>query len=408
MPTESSRTSRKGYARKPTQKATMVKNARENQSNPTSTVDKKILDRIQRCLNRAYHVNTTETEAKAALFLSQKLMSQHNVSQADLMAIDDNGSKAHFGGRSIVSITKVAGSSKRVMKEAFVGKVARAMCTFFDCKHFSTDYYTHMHWTFFGIASNTAAAAMSFEMAHNNILEWACAYKGGTPTFSYRLGVADGLVAMANKEKSRELHHVWRKELDSIAAKEREEAKERQLQLNRLRLLPAPSTDTNVSSSDSTRISVNPDSNMTGFDSDSDNELGEGGGFSIKADFNTDDAQIIDLCDDVEEGIQSLLKREPVEPSDPFDIPKFTTETKTSIKTEPGFKSEPVSSPWKSGMQLVQFRETAEQVADDYLKENNIKLHNSRSRTSTIRDPNAYRRGQEDSSKLEIRRPGLD
>lgn len=386
----------------------MVKSAREIQSNPTSTVDKKILDRIQKCLSRAYHANTTETEAKAALFLSQKLMSQHNVTQADLMAIDDNGSKAHFGGRSIVSITKVAGSSKRVMKEAFVGKVARAMCTFFDCKHFSTDYNTHVHWTFFGISSNTAAAAMSFEMAHNNILEWACAYKGGTPTFSYRLGVADGLVAMANKEKRRELHHVQRKELDLIAAKEREDAKERQLQLDRLRLLPAPSTDTNISSSDSTRISMNPDSNMVGFDSDSDSELGESGDFSIKADFNTDDAQIIDFCDDVEESIQSLLKREPVEPSDPFDIPKFTTKTKTSIKTDPEFQSKLESSPWKSGMQLVRFRATAEQVADDYLKENKIKLRNSRKRSSTIRDLDAYRRGQEDSSKLEIHRPVLD
>ncbi|KAJ5516512.1 hypothetical protein N7527_008072 [Penicillium freii] len=407
MPTESSRAERKG-SRKPTQKATMVKSARENQSNPTSTVDKKILDRIQKCLNRAYHVNTTETEAKAALFLSQKLMSQHNVSQADLIASDDNGSKAHFGGRSIVCITKIAGSSKRVMREAFVEKVARAMCTFFDCKHFSTDYNTHIHWTFFGIASNTAAAAISFEMAHNNILEWACAYKGGTPTFSYRLGVADGLVAMANKEKSRELYHVQRKELDLIAAKEREDAKERQLQLDRLRLPPAPSTNTNISSSDSTPISMNPDSSMAGFDSDSDNELGESGGFSIKADFNTDDAQIIDLCDDVEESIQSLLKREPAEPSDPFDIPKFTPETKASIKTESEFQSRPVSSPWKSGMQLVQFRKTAEQVADDYLKENKIKLRNMRKRPSTIRDLNAYRRGQEDSSKLEIRRPVRD
>jgi hypothetical protein len=102
MPAESFRAKRKGTTRKPTQKATVVESARENRSQPASTVDKKILDRIQKCLNRAYHVNTTESEAKAALFVSQKLMSQHNVSQADLMAFDDNGSKAHFGGRSIV------------------------------------------------------------------------------------------------------------------------------------------------------------------------------------------------------------------------------------------------------------------------------------------------------------------
>lgn len=81
-------------------------------------------------------------------------MSQHNVSQADLTAADENSSKAHYGGRSI---TKIAGSSVRVMKEAFTGKLARAMCTLFDCKYFSTDYRTSMQWTFFGIADNTAA-----------------------------------------------------------------------------------------------------------------------------------------------------------------------------------------------------------------------------------------------------------
>ncbi|KAJ5185259.1 hypothetical protein N7472_010099 [Penicillium cf. griseofulvum] len=390
---------------KPTQKATVVESARENRSQPASTVDKKILDRIQKCLNRAYHVNTTETEAKAALFISQKLMSQHNVSQADLMAFDDNGSKAHFGGRSIVSITNTTGLSKRVMKEAFVEKVARAMSTFFDCKHFSTDYKTHVHWTFFGIASNTAAAAMSFEMAHNNILEWACAYKGGTPTFSYRLGAADGLVAMANREKERELHQVQRKEIDLVSAKQREEAKERQRQIDRLRLLPGPSTDTDISSAsdDRARVSVKPESDMADFDVDSDNEE-ESGGFSIKADFNTDDAQMIDLCDDVEESIEMFVKREPAEPPNPSETPKLSTETYTSIKTEPELQVMPVESPWKSGMQLVQFRETAEQVAEDYLKQNKIKLHYARESSSTIRDLNAYRRGQKDSSKLEIHR----
>jgi hypothetical protein len=55
-------------------------------------------------------------------------------------------------------------------------------------------------------------------------------------------------------------------------------------------------------------------------------------------------------------------------------------------------------------MQLVQFRATAELVADDYLKQNKINLRSSRERSSTIRDLDAYRRGQKDSSKLEIHR----
>lgn len=81
---------------------------------------------------------------------------------------------------------------------------------------------------------------MGFEMTHNKILEWACAYKGGTPTFSYRLGVADGLAAMANREKRRELDDAHRKELEFIVAKEREEAAECQLEVDRLLPLPAP------------------------------------------------------------------------------------------------------------------------------------------------------------------------
>lgn len=373
-------TKRKGHARKPIQKATVIKKAYENESLSTSTVDKNILDKIQKCLDRAYHANASEAEAKAALFVSQKLMSQHNVSQADLIACDENSNKGHFGGRSVVCIEKTLGSSKRVMREAFVDKVAGAMCTFFDCKSFSTDHITRVSWSFFGIASNTVAAAMSFEMAHNSILEWACAYKGGTPTFNYRLGVADGLAAMANREKQRELNQVQRKELEFLAAKEREEASERQRQVDRLRLLPGPSTDVDSSSisDDKNMTSMNQDSNMADFDNDSDNEFDESGGLGIKADFNTNDAQIIDLCDDVDETIDRFVKRELAESSNLTEIPEFSAKSDTKIKTEPEPQSMPETSPWESGTQLVQFRATADQVADDYLKQKNIKLHHHR------------------------------
>ena len=146
-------------------------------------------------------------------------MSEHNVTQIDLMANDDRSNKASYGGRSIVRIEKVSGLSRRVKKEVFVERVAKAMCTFFDCKSFSTDFGLSVEWSFFGIASNTVAAATAFEMAHNLILEWACHYKGGAATFSYRLGVSDGLRTMTNREKQKELAEVQRKEPNSITAK---------------------------------------------------------------------------------------------------------------------------------------------------------------------------------------------
>jgi hypothetical protein len=66
-----------------------------------------------------------------------------------------------------------------------------------------------------------------------------------------------------------------------------------------------------------------------------------------------------------------------------------------------------VTSLWESGMQLVQFRATAEQVADDYLKHSNIKLRSGRKRSSIVRDLCAYRCGQQNSSTIEVHRQAL-
>ncbi|KAJ5653923.1 hypothetical protein N7490_000926 [Penicillium lividum] len=396
--------------RKPLQNATVVRTATDDQKISASTVDKKILERIQKCLDRAEHPNTAEAEAKAALFVSQKLMNQHNVSQADLIANDTNNNKSHFGGRSIVLISKIGGSSTRIAMEAFTGKVASAMTTLYDCKSFSTNYGTHIHWTFFGIADNTDVAARAFAVAHNKILEWACDYKGGTPTFSYRLGVADGLKAMAYREKKRELHHAERKALEMAKARERQDADTRQREIDRLRILPAPSPDPNdfLSFDDENEIDsgdIKPSMVDTGARSDSDEESGP---FDINADFNSNDAEVIDLCDDddVDDYIRRFVKQEPVELSIQDETPVFKTEPDVNIKPKPEVSSLD-QSPWDSGVQLVQFRNTAAHVADDYLQEQNIKLTSGRKRPLTIGDRDAYRRGQQDSEKIDVRREAL-
>lgn len=403
MPHGSTQAKPKRNTKKPLQKATVTVTAREPRNQSASNIDKRILERIQKCLNRAHHANTTESEAKAALFLSQKLMSQHNVTQADLMAADKNESKAHYGGRSIVSITKVAGSSSRVTRETFVHNLATAMCTLFDCKSFSTDLHSRIEWTFFGIAENTVASAMGFEMAHNKILDWACAYKGGSSSNSYRIGVADGLKEMARLEKRKELTDAKRKELDLISAREREEEQERQRELDRLRSLPPTCASNHSSTSDSEEdsVSMKPDPDLANLDSDNEPEMDEIG---VKADFDAGDVEIIDLCDDVDEAIERFIKQEPTEPVNPSEIPRPREEPETKIKTEPNLQPDPVISPWDSGMQLVQFRATAEQVADDYLKRKNIKLRKSRKRSSYARDIGAYLQGQRDSAKIKIRR----
>jgi hypothetical protein len=386
--------------KKPLQKATVIKTACEHQSQAPARADKSVLEKIQKCLNRAYHAKASEAEAKTALFISQKLMSEHNVTQADLIAHDDRSNKACYGGRSIVRIEKVTGSSRRVMREAFVERVATAMCTFFDCKSFSTDFGISVEWSFFGIASNTVAAAIGFEMAHNLILEWGCVYKGGAPTFSYRLGVADGLQTMANREKQNELAEVQRNELDSVAVRSLEEEKELQRELDMVAELSAEAKST----------SDQDDEDMASLKFESDNENNSDSndidGWNIEADFSTDDLQIIDLCDDVDENIETYMKREPTKPPNPNEIPESLAEL--ARKVEPETKPPtPMASCWKSQMQLVRFRATSEQVADDYLAQHKIKLRSGRKRKSTIRDKDSYHRGQQDSSKINVRQTAL-
>lgn len=485
----SSRAKGKRPTRKPIQTATVIESAVDIPKQSASSVDEKVLEKIQKCLARAQHPNTSEAEAKSALYVSQKLMSQYNVTQADLIANESANNRGHFGGRSKVAITKVPGSkSTKVITEAFTWKLATAMSTYFDCKEYSVYLTTRVQWVFFGIASNTAAAAMGFEMAHNKILDWSCKLKGGQSTSSYRLGVADGLVAIARRLKKTELENANRKELDAISAREREEANERQNQLDRLQPMPSGSADSDSTSRghaysaplspDFSMPDITPgpggnpsgklgagsagpnsvpapvqapatlgphptmsdigagsdtesngtfgfgiqgsvpstlDPNVPDLDVDSEDDIDEIWGSGIQADFNASDAQIIDLCDDIDELIDQLIKPEPSEPLKPIQqIPGFgsnpepsikpdiTIKPDPTIKTEPELESIPAESPWESGMQLTRFRTTSMQVADDYLKENNIKLSYARGSSGNVGDFDAYRQGQRDSAKINI------
>ncbi|KAE8334957.1 hypothetical protein BDV24DRAFT_171759 [Aspergillus arachidicola] len=370
--------------RQPLQKATVVKTAQVKAKDTPETLDKEVLGRIQKCLDKARHETTTELEAKAALFLAQRLMAQYNVSQADLVANSNDGSKARYAGRSKVSITNVKDSTARVIKETFVRKLARAMSIFFDCQCFSTDHRTSIHWYFFGIAGNTVTAAGAFEMAHNKILDWACLYKGGSSTFSYRIGVADGLVAMANREKKIELAMTRKKELDMVAAKEREEAMERERELERLRSMPSLAVDPAESEDESQDeapgfpdINGMSDQPFSFLDSHEHGNLNSG---EVMADFDENDENVIDLTGD-----------------------EFWIENPPAIKREVMS-----SSPWASEMQLVRFRATSVQVADDYLKERNIKLRRRKARHVVSRDSSAYREGWKDSSKIDFRQRRLE
>jgi hypothetical protein len=121
-----------------------------------------------------------------------------------------------------------------VFNLGFTGTLASAMCVFFDCKCYSTGKPSSFEWTFYGIASNTAAAAMAFEMTYNLILNWSMLKKGRSIKSSYNTGVADGLYDLAQEEKREEMMKAMEKEAEIMTKCLVEEQSQRQKEIDRL------------------------------------------------------------------------------------------------------------------------------------------------------------------------------
>jgi hypothetical protein len=251
---------------------------------------------------------------------------------------------------------------------------------------------------FFGIAANTVTAAGAFEAVHNKTIQWACAYKGGPPTFSYRIGLADGLVNMAYRTKNRELLEVRRKELDMIAASDREKERHQKEKLDRIqRSAPFGVDDDDFAVNDFGLVVIDPLDNM---DVDEVGQVGDGG---RRADFSEHHVDVIDLAGDVDDNLNKLIEREQPESLNMDNILQHP------IKPEPSGTAikdgDSSASPWASEMQLVRFRAMSEQIADCYIKERNIKLRMRKPRPVAARHFDSYRQGWEDSSKIDITIP---
>ena len=190
-------------------------------------------------------------------------------------------------------------------------------------------------------------------MAHNKILDWAYSYKGGSSTFSYHIGVANGLVAIANREKKTKLAIAIKKELDIITTKEREKAMERKRELERLHNIPSLAVDPAESDNKSQDegpgfLDINDISNQpfSSLDSREHGNLNSGEGM---ADFDEYDKNMIDLTGDVDDNIDKIIKKEPLETLGFNSTPAALIKQESSIENPSSVKSELLSGfPWVS------------------------------------------------------------
>jgi Protein of unknown function (DUF2786) len=398
----------------------------------TTEVEANILARIRKCLDRANHPNTPEMEAKAALHMSSRLMAQYNVTQADVLAqATDSGEQKQYAGQSTVSITSTKDQYARVISQTWVHDVASAMTKFFDCNSYSTALAFSIEWTFYGIAPNTAAAAIAFEMAHNLILEWARGKKGAVN--SYCLGVANGLREMAREEKRQEEREAKKHEQETLSARLQQEQLERQKELDRLHvdvgIAETQKAPYAVFVDDEVAIQPGPtiSENTSGYDhssSDSDDEAGHDI-FHNELEEETEarptfkmESMAMDPEADFEAELQRVLKRE--RSSSPFAKIK-SEDTTSQLKVEGDLSGlldvkpkleddEPPTenSLWASASQLTLFRATAQKIAEEYIKSTKTKLTAGRARVSSVRDYEAYEQGRKDSRKIDVKRRRIE
>ncbi|KIW92597.1 uncharacterized protein Z519_06444 [Cladophialophora bantiana CBS 173.52] len=411
----------------------------DRDSNP----EQRVVDRIKKCLQRGHHPNTPESEAKAALYLASRLMSQYNVTNADLKDRTTNDDDyAALGGQSVVAITNTKSSEAKVISQTWVHDIAAAMTIFFDCQTYSTQRLTSIEWTFYGIAANTVAAAMAFEMAHNLTLEWARSKAGKKGKHSYCLGVGIGLKNIAQKDKRDE--------------KQRAEEMERRRERQQEEHIPHPTEDSNDDQNATARSSLNagvslclendekPALKLEDSDNNSFHAVREQG--NTTDDSDVEDQMIFKVEEDEEEGKRTTkpedgedqnlassenqgcvsdedeveaevtFKEEEEKPLDldaDFEaqlremVPGHAPATSATVADRDS-EGQLTVSPWNSSQALVRFRQSAEKVAEEYLKAQKTKLSKGRRRERRVRDYCAYREGIEDSKQIDVKRRRIE
>ncbi|KAI9786583.1 MAG: hypothetical protein M1839_006132 [Geoglossum umbratile] len=357
-----------------------------------------ILERIRKCIARSQHPGTLEPEAKAALHMASRLMTQYNISQGEAYAKEgsEHGSTEKQGGQSVVRI-EATGIGKKVICQGFTHDLATAICKFFDCKSYRTTRLWSVDQVFYGIAPNTVAAASSFEMVHNLILEWMKAKKGVSAKHSYAMGVSAGLVAIAKKEKRKEEKNAKEQEEAETAARIAEEDAQRQREIDRLGMQPS------VREPPSNHIIDLTSYNPPASDSDSDTEEpGLGVNAAPLPSFHNElqDSHFDDLDPtlDLDDELKRILDQQ------------FNSQQRTPTPSPPPHTRTPEPTPtstWSSPTQLARFRGHANKIAEDYLKEKDVKLGAGRKR-QLARDNEAWKEGKRDSRKIDVKRRRIE
>ncbi|KAJ7178519.1 hypothetical protein C8R43DRAFT_973576 [Mycena crocata] len=393
-------------------------------------IDSAVIGRIKKALALASHAQTGEDEARAALRMASKLLERHNVTQADIMSRESESEQLKRAGTSIVSLKSTVSPTTAVSVETWTSTLACAMNTFFDCQSYSTKFNggtKKVDWAFYGLAEQTVAAAHAFEMTYNLILVWSLKPENGKGLHAkncYRMGVANGLYDMAEKEKETDKERAIKKEQALLKARQDEEAVEDKSREDRLK---GPETRVKVEAELPT-AKLEPDRRVKMEEIDDEEDLGRQRAFDqsawipdtkCQADDDTEGGPAFEGFGDVAPHFNDSDDDENL-----LDLDTATLKRTESTGPPPanGSMAFPVAerkikqeieedSPWNSVGQLVAFRETSIAIGDDYLKKQGVKLFKGRKRKGLeFKDSEArriYQQGKKDAEKIDVRQKRL-
>ncbi|CEH18327.1 hypothetical protein CBOM_04737 [Ceraceosorus bombacis] len=358
--------------------------------------------------------------------MSNRLMNRFNILQSDLLASQDAEGESDLSraGQSTVWVTATSG--KGVNRELWMSTMSIAMTVFFDCKCYSDRYnkcrgeQDRMQWTFYGLATNSSASAMAFEMCFNQAQVWCYgakdAFKGALAKNSYLTGIANGLYDMAEDEKEAEEKAAIAHEKAERCKRIKEEEKARRKEVERLEAGKAPGTyDNNIRVKEELDVidltEPRPVHGLAAKEEDLDGEVhaedsdssDEGDAPEAQLDFEHEGE---DADQDLEQYIQT------------GQMPQVKAETKAepsasvstpieALEKEHG-QEDVKDAQWKSHNQLVVFRKNAESIAEQYIKTHKVKLGMARKFKDRKRDKNAYHKGKKDSKNMDVKRRRLE
>ncbi|KAL8952969.1 MAG: hypothetical protein Q9222_001145 [Ikaeria aurantiellina] len=411
--------------RKPLQtaRAKIARLANDYTSSEASSADngnshnREIINRIQKCFDRAHHENANEQEAKAALRLASMIMQRYNITEADCMKYETQEQRQKRGGFSKVDVLPAKDGGYPFIY-GWVEWLIGAILNFFDCKTFSTLLDDRLVWTFCGIADNTVGAAIAFEATHNLILDWSVKRKqlqgpnAVSLRNSYCQGVADGLLQASERHKE---GVEWKARLTeelAMVARLQEEEVERRLREGLLGAVGLSlgsdrGYDTDTSTDDATSID---DSDLEEEQAEvTDHNAEDGPDNEMLPDFHEQEAgnavPEVDIAADFDTELQRHLPqhREGKTPNVPSSSPQ-ADRVSSMEGTHSQSDDDLEIAEWQSARQLTQYRQISEDVADKVIKDQGIKLTKRKGSTNrVIKNPDAFEMGQKDSKKINIR-----